>query len=140
MADVAFVVRSDGIAALMAPGGDVGRWMRRKSQEVTLRARRYAPARTGGLRASIHTTGSRHVSPFVVTFEVRAESDHALFVHEGTRGPIMATHHRFMVVRPAPHSYYSRPTKRKRVRGQRSNPFLTRAMFYAMRSEVVVAF
>lgn len=140
MSEVAFVVRSDGIAALMGPGGDVGRWMRRKSQEITLRARRYAPSRTGTLRASIHTTGLRHGLPFVATFEVRAESDHALFVHEGTHGPIMATSHRFMVVRPSPHSYYSRPTKRKRVRGQRSNPFLSRAMFYALRRETRVGF
>ena len=62
----------------------------------------------------------------------RAEADYALFVHEGTRGPILP-YGRFLVVRPSPHSYYSRPTKRKRVRGQRSNPFLEKALFYSLR-------
>lgn len=143
--DVVFIVRSDGIAALMGSTGDVGRWMNRRSQAITLRSRRYVNSRTGNLASTIHTTAVRHNMPFQCFFDVRAEADYALYVHEGTLMVAPIRSNRAvdargrapgkMIVRPAPHSRYAVPTPRVEVRGQRANRYLVKGMAYALRNE-----
>jgi hypothetical protein len=156
-ADSVFVVNSVGIAAMMGPSGAVGRWMGRKSQEITLRARRYVGHRTGSLAASIHTTGLKHNLPTHCSFEVTAGAfndegeNYALFHHEGTKTPIKSRRAPYMAmdkngnmrlvkpamrVRPAPYSWYAEPTMRKSVRGRRANRFLRNALTRSLRKEV----
>lgn len=151
--EVIVVVRTDNIIGMMNPHGQIGRWMGRRAQEITLRSRANVNNRTGELAASIHSTGVHHDLPFSAHFETRAGANHGLYVHEGTmmvapirskrkgyivimtvRGPRRVKHK--MVVRPFPHSDYERPTARSRVAGQHANAFLFDGMASALKGEV----
>lgn len=126
-------VHSARIAAAFLPGGMVWDNMRRLQATNVALARLDAPVRTSALKRSIGgvlTPAGR----FHARYTVFADAKHAKFVIGGTRAYIMSTR-RFgnMVVRPAPSSYYTRPTLRKVVRGQKANDFLTRSMRRTLR-------
>jgi hypothetical protein len=83
------------ISALTAPGGEVFGWCDNELGPVAVRsARASAPRRTGRLRDSIeHET--RKVNQHACTMTLRAggtpDAHYALYVHEGTTGPIIGT-------------------------------------------------
>lgn len=126
-------VHSSRIAAAFLPGGMVWDNMRRLQAENVAEARLGAPKRTMALARSISgvlTPSGR----FEARYTVFADAEHAKWVIRGTRPYIMSTR-RFgnMVVRPAPSSYYTRPTLRKVVQGQKANDFLGRSMRRVLR-------
>lgn len=108
--------------------GDVGKAAKRAGRLIRHEAEAIAPVRSGELAAS--HTGPKTPTTFLgVHVVVGNNAAHAKFVHNGTTGPIRATRHPQMVVRPAPHSWYSEPTYRDAVRGQRAQPWLRDAMY-----------
>lgn len=78
-ATVRFDASSAGIAALFSPAGEVGRYMERLGEETAAAARVLAPVESGALRASIRSD----MDPDL-TVEVSANTDYAIYVHEGT--------------------------------------------------------
>lgn len=133
---MAVVVRINdrGIQSLTAPGGDVWRMVRRMGRNTSVLAKAEAPPRgTGRLEAGIQDPEMTTV-PFEAQARVRSTARHSLWVHEGTQGPIrrpgrgpMPIHNRSRTAVLA----FSR-----RVRGQRANPFLARALREAFTIEM----
>ena len=113
------------IARESLPGGDVRRWVSKIGKETFALASANCPVRTGELLRSIGWGVTPHPAGCQAT--IRATADYALFVHEGTTGPIYPTLSRYLVVRPMPHSHYSDYTRRNSVRGQSANPFIQNA-------------
>jgi hypothetical protein len=125
--------------------------MARRAQAITLRSRRYVHSRSGELAASIHTTAVFHDLPFEAHFDVRAEAEHGLYVHEGTKmvAPIRSNRLPYLkedkngvmrLVQPRmrlrPGNGYPEMLLQK-VRGQRANRYLVKGMAYALRRETV---
>jgi len=121
------------VHGLNAPGGEINRFARKITRETEFRAIQYCPTRSRALQRSIRSTvGWNALGVFGV---VRAGAGHARYVHEGTYGPI--------VPRVAPYLRFegwgpwaagnsgplgNRAWRLKWVKGQRAQPFLTRAM------------
>jgi hypothetical protein len=77
-----FIPNPAGLLRLLqSPTGSVGRWVARKTVEVSEAAQRLAPVSTGELRSSIYPVV--HAGP--LRGEVIAGAPYSLFVHEGTR-------------------------------------------------------
>lgn len=88
-------------------------------------AKVFAPERSGRLKRSINGTYNPSGGPFSCRMEVQASVRHALFVHEGTTGPIWASNNDFLKLRPG----NGWPTVYTRtVAGQSANPFLRHAL------------
>jgi hypothetical protein len=120
------------LQTLFEPGGSVHRWTRDLTIRVMDRAVRLCPKRTLHLAESHdHSVGTNRLGTFGY---VSNHAEYARFVHEGTRDYITPTHGRYLVVRPAPHSFYARYTKRSSVRGQHAQPWMERALVSEMRS------
>lgn len=68
---------------LNSPGGEVGRYMRRKGKVIRAEAKRLAGRRTGALARSIYLTQSRDSRGQL--FRVGSPLSYAFLVHEGTR-------------------------------------------------------
>lgn len=87
MVNVTFRLDPQGVRAIMAPGGIVGRFTRDYADRVADQAKRNAPSATGTLRDSIVVKQARGIGGrFVSGWTVTAEADYALYAHEG-RGP-----------------------------------------------------
>lgn len=122
---VIFIPNQAGISSMNFPGGHVYRFTRRMGRNTTALGRRYAPSRTGTLRRGIDepivTPRPGGVDAYVWSTAARS-----LFVHEGTRTPIMRPNGGWMPIHNATRTAVL--TFRRRVRGQRANPFLARAL------------
>jgi len=142
--EVITIVRSDNIAGMMGRTGQVGRWMGRRAQEITLKSRLEVKSRSGFLATTIHSTGVHHDLPFHSHFDTRAEADYALYVHEGTLMVSPITSNRPVdrrgrvpgkmsvpAFKNAPNRVY-----REKVAGQKPNAFLTKGMARALAGEV----
>lgn len=126
---------------------DVGRYGNDMGRRIVGVARGIAPRRTGTLRASHRYRGFLYRGRYKVGTRVENTAPHALWVHEGTRGPIFPRPPRRYLVVPktvggfsfhqatqitqnvrgqvvrakSPNGYY------KSVRGQRAQPWLREA-------------
>lgn len=122
---VIFVPNQPGISSMNFPGGHVYRFTRRMGRNTSALGRRYAPSRTGemvrGIDDPIVTPRPSGVDAFVWS-----TAGHTMFVHEGTRTPITRPNGGWMPIHNA--SRTAVLTFRKRVRGQRANPFLANAL------------
>lgn len=143
--EVVTIVRSDNIAGMMGRTGQVGRWMGRRAQEITLKSRLEVKSRSGVLAASIHSTGVHHDLPFHAHFDTRAEAHYALYVHEGTIMVAPITSNRPVDRNGRVPGKMSVPrykgagfdrVYREKVAGQRANAFLTKGMAKALKNEV----
>lgn len=125
--NVRVVVYDSRIEAMSMPGGDVYRYANEKARRAAAFAKEIAPKRTGHLAATIrHDT--RHVRHGAVG-RVRATARYAIYVHEGTHGPILP-HGSFLWV---PKSRGSRLRRRMpSVSGQRPQPFLLEGLRLSM--------
>lgn len=96
-------------------------WLGRRHQRMAVAE---VPKRTGSL-ARAHQVHMRLSGPYQVGYTLLVLSRHAIFVHEGTKGPIMSNRpNGLMRVRPAPYSRFGSPTLLRQVRGQRANRWL----------------
>jgi hypothetical protein len=126
------VIYDSKIAAMSLPGGQIFRWTLKRRERVEMKAILNAPIRYGTLKASIHGV-YRPRSANHIYMEVHAEAEHALWVHEGTNGPITALGPWKMNL-PA---WGIHPDRRLwSVSGQRSQPFLRNALESVMRGEL----
>lgn len=118
---VRVTVNLAALESIFLPRGDVWDFARKLGVEMVAEAVTEAPARTGELKRQhgFVTTPNGSLSCRTTLYN---DSDHAVFVHEGT--PAMIYGRPYMVVRPAPHSWYSTYTARKSVRGQPPNPWM----------------
>jgi hypothetical protein len=95
--------------------------MHEQTETVARIARTLVPVKTGKLRSSIvvsvNVTGQGTVG------RVAATAPHALWVHDGTRGPIRPKNAKMLSWVGAGGRIYAR-----QVRGQKAQPFLTRAL------------
>lgn len=131
---VRVVVFESAVDAMHQPGGMIYDEMRDAAREVAFLAKLDAPKRTGELAAGIRMASERRASRKKVGFYVRSDAPYSYWVHEGT-GQIYAKSRRGMSV-PAYRESGPRgvaPRRRRRtVRGQRANPFLTNNLRYVM--------
>lgn len=111
------------IRGLYRRGGPGGGWIYRVSVQMMAEAKREAPARSGSLRRAHSISRGRGVNQYAATYHVANSSDHAEYVHFGTRSPITG---RGKAMRLAPGNGYG-VLYRKMVRGQKANPWLDRA-------------
>lgn len=133
-------------------GGKISRHAHSVGRNIKREAEAMAPIRGGELKRS-HT--GPHYSTTWLGGHVTVGNDapHAMFVHKGTTGPILPRNHTgYLWIRPAPHSWYAPNytpfddfewggfavnaggrTPRRKVRGQRANPWLADAMRMVVR-------
>jgi hypothetical protein len=116
-------------AMYQSPTGSIHRWTSGITRQIEAVAIINCPTRTGHMATQhFHTVGSNQ---FGVFSYVGNHAAYSKFVHEGTAGNgtgFIVGRRRFMIVRPSPHSFYSKPTKRTEVRGQRAQPWIADAM------------
>lgn len=116
-------VYENAIHRMFTAGGEINSEARQITIETATAAAFLAPWRSGELRA-----GHRREVIVNKRFGVRASiyniAEHALWVHDGTDGPIVAKLNLFMVIRPGPGSRYPHPIYREHVSGQRANPWM----------------
>ena len=132
---------------LFGPTGDFGRWMQRIEFEALEEGARQAPTGftsgrinktgpwpVGSLQASVMCDFDR-IGPRLFELVLSANTDYAAYVHEGT-STIYARTEGGQFASAGQHGGMYLPANpgwgparwRQRVRGQRANPFLTRAM------------
>lgn len=132
---------------LFAPTGDFGRWIQQIEYEAIAEAVRQAPNGAasgrvnkttgypvGALQASIECDVARP-GPRLFDLTLSANVPYAYYVHEGT-STIYARGERGQFASASQHGGMYLPANpgwgparwRQRVRGQRANPFLTRAL------------
>lgn len=68
--------------------GDIGRWVTLITRHFGEHAVRYAPIRSGELKAGIHWS-SRQIGTRQVEGAIQSDAPHTLYVLRGTTGPIM---------------------------------------------------
>jgi hypothetical protein len=120
------------IQEMFNPGGSVHKWTRDLAIRVLDRSMRECPKRTSFLAFSHDfSVGTNH---FGTVGYVKNHAEYAVFVHEGTRDVIFPVTNKYLVVRPHPHSHYTRYTSRRWVRGQHANPWMERALVREMAS------
>lgn len=73
--------------ALNSPTGEVGMWLRRRGQLMTLAAKQQVGVETGRLRDSIHMRQDR--DPLGQKMIIRATGPHAVPHHDGTKPHII---------------------------------------------------
>lgn len=133
MASVDNIVVYDSV--LYGIGHNVRRWANGIERQFTANAILLAPLNkrankgpkappVGSLKASIHGDVSR-VGPKHLQTNIYVDVDYALFVLEGTTGPITADSSPYMKL--PRNAGYGRRTRHFVVSGQRANDFLTRA-------------
>lgn len=117
--------------AMFLPSGEIGQEADRLRYWAQAFARKFAPARTGALRASIW--GDRKGSnQFQSRFTVVTYSPYGLYVDQGTPTPIVG-HGRAMVLYQGPRAVPARYAATAgwlvtRVQGQRAKRFLERGL------------
>lgn len=130
MPETRIVIYDSAIAAMSLPGGSTWRWAFQRRRRVERLAKEFAPSRTGEMKRSIFGY-YEPARPNQIVMEVWCQNDHAIYVHEGTTGPILPRDHKYMVLKPA---YGPYPISLQRsVRGQNAQPFLDNALQAVMR-------
>lgn len=123
MAYVAVVYENNIVRLIQV--GEGSTWTRQRAWEIRALAVRWAPGRSGRLKASHKVAQNRDIytGRFRKGFNIYADARHAAWVHGGTedRGWIHPTRGKAMVL-PAGGGYPR--LVRKRVRGQRPQPWL----------------
>lgn len=136
---VRIVVHDQAITDLVefGPVRDFTQEVARKIRDNAIeKAARFS--RTGALAASHHYRTRARVRSVVGT--VYNDSDHAIFVHEGTRSPIVPNPRPTRTGRPPSLRFVSRGELwfKREVSGQRANPWLRRAMVDVLAEEGVL--
>lgn len=133
MAEYRLVVYDGAIAAMSLPGGATWRWAYQRRRRIERTARQFAPSRSGQMKNSIFGY-YEPARPNQIVMEVWCQSDHAIYVHEGTASP------EFPSIFPQTANFLSLPPygryphiRAHSVRGQRANPFLANALTSVMR-------
>lgn len=80
------VVNPAAIQSLFEPGGQVRKWADRRAASAVIDARISAPVATGQLKRSYKSTATTFYQG--VSFGLTSNVRHALWVEEGTQGPI----------------------------------------------------
>lgn len=131
MADRIRVIIYDAqLDAMFRRRGMVYNHERRRARRALTWARRMAPKRSRALVNSLHVTEATSPKRRTTGFWIGARAPHSVFVHEGTRMIIFARSRKGMSVPIFPEMGprgTSPRTRRRTVRGQRAQPFLTRA-------------
>lgn len=134
--DVDIVIYDSKIAAMSLPGGQIWRWARQRRARVERLAIRKCPRRYGTLASTIRGTYNPG-PPEQVIMEIHAGDEwvapYAVWVHEGTHGPITSHGSWPMKLRPYP-PRYPHTIEKYEVAGQRPQPFLQEALIEVMRS------
>lgn len=119
------------VDSLFLPGGDVWGWMGGVGAEHLQAAYMFAPRRSGHLASQHYPVAI--ITPYKkrgVRYTIRNDADYALFVHEGTTGPIVADYWddgtQSFLGPMAPWGGFSTPFARS-VSGQRANPWINKA-------------
>ena len=127
---VQFQINQAAVRALLTnPRGEIGRDMLRRGRNVAFYARRFAPVRTGRLRASIDARLIPYAGGVACTVSTRVP--YAYYQHEGTGiygphgTPIVPVTAKFLRFIPKGGSTY---VFAKEVRGTPPTFFLTRAL------------
>lgn len=133
-------IYTSALDAEFGPGGQVTAENKRMRQLILIRAIKKAPRRSGELKAAHRDGGALKEGQLRLRGTVYNDSDHAAYVHDGTRGPIIATNHEFMWVPVAKGMVAKRhgatpaflfrvgaEYHKKSVRGQTANPWLAEA-------------
>lgn len=111
---------------LSTPPGENWKYLQKLGTEHAWRAAIAAPIRSGTIKRS-HNLALTPVGSTGVRASVGNYADHALYVHEGTTGPIFATGGGNLWLRPSPASWFPRGGQAKSVRGQEANPWIAKA-------------
>lgn len=130
------------VQRLAAPGGPTADMLNSVTKKAKTFAKADAPSRAGTLRRGININYAKPNGYLQLQGILYANARHALWVHDGTTGPIKATGGGFMRVpqnRRSPVRGAALPNKqvlaKKSVRGQRSQPFLTNSIRKAMAAD-----
>lgn len=126
MTSAEVVIYDSVITAWSLPGGMVWRWGFQKARRTATLAKANVNSRSGHLAASIsaYYEGSDRDS---ATMGVSADTPYAVYVHEGTQGPIEPTQHKYLKLQPG--GNYA-----LQVDGQTGNPFLMDALETVIRT------
>jgi hypothetical protein len=115
-------------------GGDGWDWMKKVGQEQMFYTLEQTPVRTGDLRRSFNLALTPN-GKYKVRYTVGTYSRKAKYVIFGTTPPIYGRGkwmhktggYPLMLIKPAPHSWFSHPTTKRFVNGQPENDFMSRA-------------
>lgn len=114
------------VAAEFLPGGRVNSYVRKTNVAIISIARATAPGRTGELKAKHRNRGALKRGRFSIAGIVENYADYALWVHDGTKTPILPKHGKFLKLPNVGTGRGSFIFVRS-VRGQRANPWLRKA-------------
>ena len=136
---VTVVVDFAAIERLHLPGGSVWQKTAELAEETVFVARMFCAARHNrtGEMVNKHGKSVNPAGPYKVRFTVHNDAPYAMYVIKGTPDVIeskRAADGGFMVVRPSPHSWYSRDTPRAEVRGQGGDNWMADAMDEVLRN------
>lgn len=118
-------MNNGALSAETSPGGNLYQYVARLDRLVYQFAVADAPARSGQLKASHVNAGVRKVGRYKAQGSINNTAEHALWVHDGTTGPIHARRGPYLSVPQRRGS--TRRVLRLTVSGQRGNPWLFRA-------------
>lgn len=139
-----FRINTTAIDGQFLETGSVGRAAKRVGREIKYQASAEAPSRTGEL-------GRSHDGPWYSKtylgchITVGNHAPYAIYVHEGTTGPILPRTHDDLWIRPHPHSWfaadpqwaeYGGRTPLPSVAGQSGQPWLAEAMRLVVKLEL----
>jgi hypothetical protein len=132
----------NAIQGQFLPGGDIWGTAKEWGNDMRAVAISTTPRRTGDMSRAFARI-SRTPSNLNVKVGLRNEADYAIFVHEGTMGPIYPNNWTGKLwIRPYPHSYYLPVLEYARyggrtpvdsVSGQRAQPWIRQAMETVLR-------
>lgn len=126
MAGVSATIRDTQVTGIFMPGGDAWHFLALVGTEHLNQAIAMTPNRTGTLARSHYPvpimTPYRQGGEQGARYTIRNDADYALYVHDGTTGPIMA-HGGYMSVPMVRGSKYPR-FQAKFVDGQSAKPWI----------------
>lgn len=164
---VRFDIYDGAFVTMIAPGGDANKYVTRQMRAMKLAAEALAPVGAprigeahalGNLKYSHGTTGVLMQGRLQATGTLYNSAPYALYVHQGTTGPIRPRRARALSIPRSSFAYYTgigmndglrvdaspravthllwfnyRKRKARSVKGQRANPWIERAVDLVMR-------
>lgn len=124
---VFFRVHEHQVQAFIEPGGEVHGLLRRISEDTRDNAKVIAPKRTGKLSQYIFAGNPKRDGVHELSVTVAANVGYALYVHEGTTGPITSKSGKKLKI-PIAGGYIFRES----VAGQAPQPFLAQGLEMAL--------